>query len=363
MDACLKRTIAAGSVLVVLLCMLTVSASDAGSKSNPLITLGDLKGWFTTDVQADVSGMLGGTADLAMSRLDEIYNNQAGYSFAPRFTQISLASGGALALSTGGSFILLTGAASLETASGEVINVSTGSVVASGSPLNLYQRYFCAENTKARIKASSPVTGQVDGHYLMEGFSAPASTPDELPFLDVPESAWFFAAISFAYENELFKGTTETTFSPNTPMTRAMFVTVLHRLDGCPKASASVGFSDVDNPSQYYYDAVIWANANEIVAGYTDGSFQPDIDVTREQMAAIMHRYAAYKGRDISTPGAAFDTFPDISDISGYAAHAMRWAVSWEVIRGSGGRLLPLNTATRAEVAQIIYNYCEKIGW
>ena len=160
----------------------------------------------------------------------------------------------------------------------------------------------------------------------------------------------------------MFTGTSATAFSPNMPMTRAMFVTVLYRMDGRPATGAGGGFSDVRNPSQYYYNAVIWASANDIVTGNTDGTFQPDIHVTREQMAAIMYRYATYKGRNLSTSGTLFDTFPDRNAISGYAAHAMRWTVSHEVIRGSGGKLLPQSTATRAEVAQIIYNYCEKIG-
>jgi hypothetical protein len=119
--------------------------------------------------------------------------------------------------------------------------------------------------------------------------------------------------------------------------------------------------SDVNNPSLYYYGAVAWANANDIVTGYTDGTFQPDRYITREQMAAIMHRYALYKGRDPSTPGTVFDTFPDRTEVSGYAAHAMRWTVSWEIIKGSDGKLLPQNTATRAEVAQVIYNYCQNV--
>jgi len=358
-DADLKRTIAAVLAIAMLLCMATASASTAGSTTNPLVTRSYLEGTFSTALQAEIKGTLGDTADKAMGRLDEIFKKYVGYSFAPRFTHISLAEGGNASLSAGGSFILLSGSASLNIASGTVINISTGSEVASGSRLTQNQRYFCTEDTIAQVAASSAVTGQVDGFYLIGGSSVPST---HLPFTDVPEGAWFFTAVEFVYKNELFTGTSATAFSPNTPMTRAMFVTVLHRLDKLPASGSGGGFSDVSNPSQYYYNAVLWANAKSIVTGYTDGTFKPDIQVTREQMAAIMYRYATHKGRDQTTPGTVFDTFPDRSEVSGYAAHAMRWAVSWEIIRGSNGRLLPQNTATRAEVAQIIYNYCENDG-
>ena len=145
-------------------------------------------------------------------------------------------------------------------------------------------------------------------------------------------------------------------------MTRGMFVTVLYRLDGQPAVGPGGAFSDVGNPSAFYFDPVTWASGNGIVSGFTDGTFRPSAAITREQMAAIMHRYATFKGRDMSMPGTVFDTFPDRGEVSEFAALAMRWAVSWEIIRGSGGNLLPRNTATRAEVAQIIFNYCENIG-
>ena len=359
MDADLKRTISAGLVIIALLYMLTASASDAGTATNPLITRSYLEGAFTASLQKEITGELVVANDKAMAKLETIHDNYIGYNFAPKFTQVSLNEGGKISLSSGGSFILISGTASLTVASGTVIDISTGTEIASGTHPVQYQRYFCAENTIAHVIASSVMTGRVDWYYLVDGDVAPPTQP---AFEDVPDSAWFFAAVDFVYENGLFTGTSATTFSPNLPMTRAMFVTVLHRLDRRPTAESAASFSDVNNPAQYYYDAVRWANAHEIVTGYTDGTFQPDRHVTREQMAAIMYRYATYKNSNLTTPGTVFDTFPDRTNVSGYAAHAMRWAVSWEVMRGSNGSLLPQNTATRAEVAQIIYNYCNKIG-
>jgi len=338
--------------------MVTASAST-GSIINPLITLSYLNGAFKDALASDSAKMLGDAADNAMSRLDEIYRDYIGYRFAPRYMRVSLDPDDTVALSSGGSFILLSGAADLTLISGAVVNVSTGSEVQSGSPLTLYQRYFCTENTTAIIKASDATTGQVDGYYFVEGAGETAA---QNPFSDVSESAWYYAAVDFVYKNGLFAGTSTDTFSPGLPMTRGMFVTVLYRLAGIPEAGQDGGFADVADPSLYYYNAVTWANANNIVTGYTDGTFQPDKAVTREEMAAIMYRYAAYKGGDMTTDSEVYDTYPDTDKVSSYAADALRWAVSQEIIRGSNGGLLPKNTATRAEVAQIIYNYCQTVS-
>ena len=360
----MKKLIAAVLVLLTLTFMVTVSAST-GSIENPLITLSYLDGAFSNALKTDIASTLGNASDRALSRLDEIYRTYVGYSFTSRFINISLTAGDTVLLSSGGSFILLAGSASLTVASGSVIDVAAGAEAPSGSALIQYHRYFCTENTNATVTAGSAVTGQVDGYYLMDGGGA--NVPGYV-FTDVSERDWFFAAVDYVYNNGLFAGTTANTFSPATPMTRGMFVTVLYRLDGRPAPSADGadgadgGFSDVTDSSMYYYDGVAWASANNIVNGYTDGTFKPDRSVSREEMAAIMHRYASYKGRNMQTQGDTFDSFPDGDEVSSYAVAAMRWAVSWEIIRGSNGRLLPRNTATRAEVAQIIFNYCEQIG-
>jgi len=339
--------------------MATVSASTPGSSEDPLISRSYLEGAFSTAAKNEITNTLGSAADRAINRLDEVYRDNIGYDFAPRFTRVSLSSGGSVALSAGASFILLSGSASLAVSSGTVINISTGREVSSGSQLTRNQRYFCAEETRAVITASAAAVGHVDGFYFLEGTTA---QPRPIPFIDVSTTAWYFPAVEFVYKNELFSGTSATTFAPATSMTRGMFVTVLHRLDGKPSAGAGGTFSDVKNPSLFYYDAVTWANANGIVRGYTDNTFRPDRLVTREEMAVFMHRYAAYKGRNMTTPGNAYNSFSDRGNVSTFAVDAMRWSVSWEVIRGSGGRLLPQNTASRAEVAQIILNYCEKVG-
>jgi len=334
----------------------TASSTAPGSSGDPLLTRSYLEGPFAASLRSDATSALGGSADKALGRLDELYMDVVGYDFAPRFTPVSLPSGGAVALSSGASFVLLSGSASLTVTGGTVINISSGSETASGSPLALNQRYFCTEDTRAVVTAATPATGQVDGYFFAQGATV---APKPLPFADVPTGAWFFPAIEFVYKNEYFMGTSATAFSPGASMTRGMFVTVLHRLEGRPAFEGGGAFSDVRNPALYYYDAVTWANARNIVRGYEGGTFQPDRSVTREEMAAIMHRYATFKGRDMSAPDAALEAFTDKGDVSGWAADPMRWAVSSGIIRGAGGKLLPRSTATRAEVAQIILNYCE----
>lgn len=355
----MKRIIASAMVLIVLACMVTASASEAGSTTDPLITRSYLESTFADSLKTEISGRLVSVTDAAISRLDEMYLNHAGYNYASGFKHIALAAGHTVSLTTGSSFILITGAATISITNGEVIDASRGNAVVNGSSLELYRRYFCTEDTKARVIASEASTGQVDGLYFHYGATQPAQ---QLPFIDVFPTDWFYAAVVYVYLEGLYQGTSANTFSPNIPMTRGMFVTLLHKVDGLPETGSGGIFSDVRDPEQYYYNAVTWANASNIVTGYPDGTFKPNDSITREQMAVTMYRYAAYKGRDMSATGAQFDAFPDKGEVSSYAVDALRWAASWRVINGSDGRILPHNTATRAEVAQIVLNYIERIG-
>ena len=346
-------------VITMLVCMVTVSASTAGTTTDPLITRSYLEGAFAQSLRADISVRMGAVTDAAMTRLDELFTSYIRYNFAPGFRPVSLDSGDVMLLSAGSSFVMLSGTAVITVTRGEVVNISTGSVVTPDSQLAQYHRYFCTEDTIARITASAAVTGQVDGRYYTYGQTPP---PPPLPFIDVSERDWYYAAVEFVYREGLYQGTSANTFSPMVPMTRGMFVTVLHRVDGLPATGQGGMFADVTDPSQYYYNAVTWANTTGIVTGYPDGTFRPNDSITREQMAVTMYRYAAYKGRDMTMNSAIFDTFPDKNSVSGYAVDALRWATTWRIINGSDGSIVPLGTATRAEVAQIILNYIDRIG-
>ena len=188
----------------------------------------------------------------------------------------------------------------------------------------------------------------------------PASdSKPKLPFTDVSTSDWFYSDVMFVYENGLFSGTDSRSFSPNASMTRAMLVTVLYRLEGEPAGTGSSSFSDVSSGS-YYEKAVAWAAANGIVTGTDSTSFSPDAKVTREQLAAILYRYAQYKKLDTDA-GAKLDSFSDAGNVSGYASEALSWAVSEGLINGASGRLMPKGDATRAQVAAILHRFVENV--
>lgn len=182
----------------------------------------------------------------------------------------------------------------------------------------------------------------------------------ELPFTDVTEGNWFYKAVAYVYEQKLMSGVSETEFAPQTSLTRAMLAQVLYNMENQPEVTTTGAFTDVPD-HQWYANAVNWAASENIVAGMGDGIFAPNSPVTREQMAAILYRYAQYKGYD-TTKTADISDFADGNKTSAWAVPAMQWAVGTGLISGQGdGILAPNGTATRAEVAQILMNFCENI--
>ena len=183
---------------------------------------------------------------------------------------------------------------------------------------------------------------------------------EEELFTDVADDAWYADAVRYVYENGMMNGTDDTAFSPDANTTRAMIVTMLYRMEAEPTAQGS-GFTDVAAGS-YYADAVAWAAENGIVNGVSETSFAPDDSITREQMAAILYRYAQYKGYDVTASG-NLSAYTDASQVSGYAAAAMQWANGEGLITGVTGTALdPQGSATRAQVATILMRFCEGIA-
>ena len=188
----------------------------------------------------------------------------------------------------------------------------------------------------------------------------PASKPEaKLPFADVSTSDWFYDDVNFVYENGLFSGTDSSSFSPNASMTRAMLVTVLYRLEGEPAVTGGSSFSDVRSGS-YYEKAVAWAAANGIVTGTGSAAFSPDAKVTREQLAAILYRYAQYKEL-AANADAKLNSFTDAGSVSSYASEALGWAVSEGLINGASGKLMPKGDATRVQVAAIFHRFVKNV--
>ncbi len=187
--------------------------------------------------------------------------------------------------------------------------------------------------------------------------SNPVQKPSER-FSDVAAGAWYEDAVSYVLGEELFNGTGSSTFSPDSPMTRAMLVTVLHRLEGTPSPAAGNTFTDVPS-GQWYTDAVAWADQNSVVTGYGGGRFGTDDNITRQQLAAVLYRYASLKGYDISA-SAALSQYRDADSIADWAESAMRWAVSSGVITGmDSSTLSPSGTASRAQVAVMLMRFSD----
>lgn len=188
-----------------------------------------------------------------------------------------------------------------------------------------------------------------------------AWTQNAMPFTDVPENAWFYENVSYVLDRGLMVGTTETTFSPETYTTRGMMVATLYRLAGKPEVSGECPFNDVPEGA-YYEDAIIWAQQNGIVSGYSADRFGPNDQVTREQVAAFLYRYAKYKDCDISG-SADLSVFDDANLISNYAKPALSWASANGLIYGRSDNLLVPNGSTeRSEMAAFLHRFCEKFA-
>ncbi len=213
------------------------------------------------------------------------------------------------------------------------------------------------------------VTANPDGTYT---FTMPSgqvrvevtfveATPEPLPFTDVKEGDWFHDAVRYVYDNGLMDGVGDGQFAPNATTNRAMVVTILYRLAGEPDVSGQSDFTDVA-AGLWYTDAVLWAAQKGIVNGISDTEFAPARDLTREQLATILYRYAESMGYDVSAQ-ADLSGFPDAGDIQSYATEALSWAVAEGLLQGfEDDSLRPGGTATRAQIATILMRFCETVA-
>lgn len=175
-----------------------------------------------------------------------------------------------------------------------------------------------------------------------------SSTPTG--FVDVPTDAWYAEAVAWCRENGIMSGTSESEFSPDEPMSRAMLATVLWRRENSVRVGHTMDFSDVQTDT-WYTEAVCWAASEKLMEGYGDGSFGVDAPVTREQFAAVLWRYAD------SPDGGEAEAFSDEGMISPWEKDAVKWARANGIIGGKGeNRFDPKGNATRAE-PEFIFNH------
>ena len=207
---------------------------------------------------------------------------------------------------------------------------------------------FTMPDSKVEVEVSFVKTGET------------AQEPDTMTFSDVKAGDWFYDAVLYAYENGLMSGTGAAAFSPNQTLTRAMVAQVLYSMEGAPAGGTST-FTDVA-AGTWYASAVNWAAANGVVSGYGDGTFGPNDNVTREQVAMILYSFAKSKGYDVSEK-ASLSSFADMSSVSTYAQEAMSWAAGAGLISGMGNNtIVPQGSATRAQFAVMLMQFCEEIA-
>ena len=222
------------------------------------------------------------------------------------------------------------------------------------------QRITVTDEDGERLK----LTENRDGTY---SFTMPSGTANVyvrfsgsgLPFADVPSGSWYYDDVAYVYDTGLMTGLTVTAFGPNLSTTRGMIVTILWRMENEPAAKHGCPFADVRRGS-YYEQAIAWASENGIVTGFDAATFAPDRAITREQLAAILFRFAAYRGMDAVTLRENLSSFQDQAAISAYAVSALNWAVGEGLMQGTGDKLEPTGNATRAQVAAMLRRFIQR---
>ncbi len=226
-----------------------------------------------------------------------------------------------------------------------------------------------ADNDKP---APSPITPPDSGENT-DNPNLPSTTPDDSvdvnqdmsqtenivnPFADIKQDAWYYSDIMFVFSNKIMVGTSESEFSPETTLNRAMMITIIHRIDGNTVNFPKAVFNDVENNS-WYEDAVNWGYANKIINGTSENTFSPMDNLTREQLCVMLYNYTKHIGN--KTEFADISAYSDNNAVSDWAKEAISWAVQEKIIMGKGNdTLAPKDSATRAEAAAIIRRYTEK---
>ena len=186
-----------------------------------------------------------------------------------------------------------------------------------------------------------------------------------LPFTDLAAGAWYEDSVAYVYRHDLMSGFSEDTFGPNAALSRAQLCQILYNMEGRPAVTGSGSFSDLADGA-WYTDAVTWAASQGIVDGYGGGLFGPDDNITREQLASILYRYAQARGDDVSVgEDTNILSYSDAADVAEYAVSAMQWACGAGVITGiSESALAPRGEATRAQTAAMLMRFCEQyVEW
>lgn len=348
-------------IVLALVALLGVNAlAVGGSSGDPLISLSYLEGTFRTKLMTLFEAWAGEDTDPlyreAVEKLDQIGKDHQSaetgqeWSYSEYHEQLSLKRGDKLTLSTGSGLIWMSGRG--YTASGTV-DVTTGTEPAEKTECITNHRYLAVTEEETGVEVtviSDAATLSVEGYWkLVESDEKVTS------FTDLTKSKdWYYKAVAYVVEKELFNGVSEDRFAPLSSMNRSMLAVVLHRMAGEPEAEYSGVFPDIPDGT-WYTEGVEWARANGVVNGSSDGTFRPSARITRQEIALMLYRYAGnYLGLDVSQRG-SLEEFSDKKDVSGWASEAVSWAVGTGIVTGSDtGKINPQKNASRAEVATML---------
>jgi hypothetical protein len=366
-----KKWLTALVVTGAVLCGLAALAAG-GSASDPLISLGYLTGTYSPQIlgqaESQMEDKLAGDYQKAADDLQKkqsaylagIGEVEDGWSYSELFQRQAYKRGDTVTIPAGSGFYMMAGAASVGAEGGEVVDVTAGTSSAAIASLAAGHRYLAAEG------ATVTVTILSDAAYLApQGYyQGQLSTWETLPFLDIQSTDWYYEYVHYVCSAGLFLGTEADRFSPNLSMTRGMLATVLYRLAGSPGLDGQGGEQFADVPADAWYsEPVAWASSTGVVKGLGDGNYGPNDLVTREQMALMLYRYASsYAGISVELQG-DIDGFSDGAATSSWAREALSWAVGAGIISGKdGGRLDPVGTASRAEVAAMLQRFSKLLS-
>ncbi len=341
------------NTLLVLMVAALAAALAFASGETTLISLSYLNGTYDDQLTASLEEQAEAlylTYEEALEKLNQKVglDSASGWNFTDGFEMIYPLENETVTLSAGSGLFWFSGTGSASTV---LIDVTTGTELAAEDQLTPGHRYLTDQDTV--------ITAFSDSGCAAEGIwktDATGTAPEDLPFKDVTYGDWYYDAVKFVEEYGLFNGVSANEFEPDTAMSRAMLVTVLYRLAGEPEITGTTPFTDV-NPDAWYMPGVLWAYQTGIVNGSTETTFSPDDNVTREQIAVMLYRYASYYEYDVSDRE-VLSGFPDWEKVDSYAEDALSWAVAIGLIRGNtDGTLNPVGDATRAEVATMLQRF------
>lgn len=349
----MRKKLLAGVLALALLTGGTVLAY-AGSQSESLISRSYLNETFWSGLTDLVRGRVeADTAPIYQEVLNRIPSSggNGGGAGSGGFAAQAGKNGDVLSGTLGSGLIWTEGTCLVR--SGSLVDATAGSEVAVGGSLIPGHRYLAGTDVTLTA-ASDGARWMAEGHWTVTD-GDPVEPPAQLPFADVALGTWYYDDVVYVYQKGLFSGQSATEFAPGNPMMRCMMTTVLHRLAGEPPVGYVALFSDVP-AGQWYTNGTIWAGQLGVVSGVGDGKFSPFTDVTRQEIAVFLYRYAQKLGRTLDT-SADLSEFSDVSSVADWSRDAMSWAVGAKILNGSDGRLMPGGSASRAEVAAMLHRF------